>query len=90
MAYLTGSMTMCGNGDCYYDQCECEAHDHPMVQECDGQQWCGLEKRCPFEGKDRKIKYGWNGYEYAYDDVYSLCDDCWGAMPSTEVLYEHI
>ena len=82
MAYLQASMTMCGNGDCYYDQCECETHDHPMVQECDGETHLSLDKRCPFEGNDRKIRYGWNGYELAYDDVLSLCDDCWDASSS--------
>lgn len=80
MAYLQGSMTMCGNGDCYYDQCECETHDHPLVQECEGEEVLRLDKRCPFEGKERKFAYGWNGAEYAYDEVRNLCDDCYGAL----------
>jgi len=83
MGYLKASMTMCGNGDCYYDQCECETHDHEMVQECEGESVLGLDKRCPFEGKDRKFAYGWNGAEYAYEHIDSLCDDCYDALPST-------
>jgi hypothetical protein len=47
-----------------------------MVQGCEGEDHLGLEKRCPFEGKKRTTKYGWNGYEYAYDEAIYLCDDC--------------
>lgn len=82
MAYLQASMTMCGNGDCYYDQCECETHDHPLVQECRGKEFLSLEKRCPFEGKERKFAYGWNGYENAHENIEYLCDDCYEAVPT--------
>ncbi len=85
MGYLQGSMTMCGNGDCYYDQCECETHDHEMVQECEGEEALGLDKRCPFEGKTRSFAYGWNGYENAYEHKQSLCDDCYDALQSVVV-----
>jgi hypothetical protein len=41
--------TMCPNGDCYWDQCECAEHDHSFVcRRCGGdyyatenQRWCG-------------------------------------------------
>ena len=82
MAYLQASMTMCGNGDCYYDQCECATHDHPLVQECNGEEFHGLTKPCPFEGKERKFPYGWNGYENAYENIEYLCDDCYDAVPT--------
>jgi hypothetical protein len=56
-----------------------------MVQECEGEEALGLDKRCPFEGKTRSFAYGWNGYENAYEHKQSLCDDCYDALQSVVV-----
>lgn len=32
--------------------------------------------------KPRPFRYGWNGFENAYEESVDLCDDCFEATPS--------
>lgn len=45
---------------------------------------CEMAKRWPDlkhdEVKPRPFRYGWNGYENAYEESVDLCDDCYGAL----------